>query len=59
MPAKRKSVLSAEETHWPENLRQKYRKLALPAVVAAVAADKGKPQGEKREPRETEKRTRR
>lgn len=54
MPGKQKSVLSAEQAHWPENLRQKYRKLALPAVVAAVSADKEKP-GEKREPRETDK----
>jgi hypothetical protein len=30
-------------------LRQKYRKLALPAVVAAVSAKKGKAAGEKRE----------
>ena len=58
MPGKQKSVLSAEQTHWPENLRQKYRKLALPAVVAAISADKEKP-GEKREPREAEKKTRR
>ena len=55
MPGKQKSVLSAEQGHWPENLRQKYRKLALPAVVAAVSADKEKP-GEKREPREDKKR---
>ena len=59
MPGKRKSVLSAEQAHWPENLRQKYRKLALPAVVAAMAADKGKPASEKREHRDAEKKTRR
>ena len=59
MPGKQKSVLSAEQGHWPENLRQKYRKLALPAVVAAVSADKEKPVGEKREPREADKRKRR
>ena len=59
MPAKRKSVLSAEQAHWPENLRQKYRKLALPAVVAAVSADKEKPHGEKREFREADKKKRR
>ena len=58
MPGKQKSVLSAEQGHWPENLRQKYRKLALPAVVAAVSADKEKPD-EKREPREADKRKRR
>ena len=57
MPGKQKSVLSAEQGHWPENLRQKYRKLALPAVVAAVSADKEKPVA--REPREADKRKRR
>ena len=55
MPGKQKSVLSTEQGHWPENLRQKYRKLALPAVVAAISADKEKP-GEKREPGEDKKR---
>ena len=58
MPGKQKSVLSAEQGHWPENLRQKYRKLALPAVVAAVSADKEKP-GEKREAHKADKRKRR
>ena len=57
MPGKQKSVLSAEQAHWPENLRQKYRKLALPAVLAAVSADKQKP-GEKRKAGEADKKRR-
>jgi hypothetical protein len=57
MPGKRK--VAAKQAPWPENLRQKYRKLALPAVVAAVSAKKGKAAGEEREPRDTEEKKRR
>ena len=52
MVARKKSVLAADTTHWPENLRQKYRKLAIPAVVAAVSADKPQHTTEMRERRE-------
>jgi hypothetical protein len=55
----KKSVLSADTTHWPENLRQKYRKLAIPAVVAAVTADKPRAKAETRERREPKAKARR
>ena len=43
MSATRKTKQSAPaNSRWPD-LRHKYRRLALPAVVAAVMADKTKP----------------
>jgi hypothetical protein len=47
MPATKRSVLSTNPQQRPHDLHQKYRKLAIPAVVAAVSAEKSKG---KREP---------
>ena len=51
MAGHRKSLLSADNSNWPENLRRNYRALAIPAVVAAVSADKRKAAAKPRKPR--------
>ena len=51
MAGHRKSLLSADNSNWPENLRRKYRALGIPAVVAAVSADKRKAAAKPRKPR--------
>jgi hypothetical protein len=51
MNARKRSVLSVNPNQRPHDLDQKYRKLAIPAVAAAVAVDKrkGKREAEKQE----------
>jgi hypothetical protein len=44
MPAQRKPSLGTDRKQIPADLRSKYRKLAIPAVVAAMIADKKRPE---------------
>ncbi len=43
MPAHKKPSLGTDRKQIPADLRSKYRKLAIPAVVAAMIADKKQP----------------
>jgi hypothetical protein len=51
MPGEKKTGARIDTARWPEHLSQNYRKLALPAVVAAVMADRRKPDKTKVEAR--------
>jgi hypothetical protein len=56
MPAHKKPSLGTDRKQIPADLHSKYRKLAIPAVVAAVIADKKPP--EKSRPHRDERRAR-
>jgi hypothetical protein len=51
MPGEKKTAARTHGSHWPEHLRRNYRKLAIPAVVAAVMADRRQPEKPKNEAR--------
>jgi hypothetical protein len=42
MPGGEKARRTAGAADWPNHLREKHGRLAIPAVVAAVLAEKGK-----------------
>jgi len=51
MPGEKKTGARTHAAQWPEHLRRNYRKLAIPAVVAAVMADRRQPEKARNEAR--------